>query len=181
MGDYVGVTGLEEFYEKDLRGHKGVKVYIADVHNRIVDSYKNGQLDSTMINGKDLYTSIDADLQQYGEELMQNKRGAIVAINPQTGEILALISSPSYDPNLLTGRERNKNYIMLSNDNKNHTLYNRATMTRYPPGSTFKLVNGLAALQENFIDEHTFWLSWWLSYRLTHYRLSCSSLSSKYY
>jgi len=156
MGDYVGVTGLEEFYEKDLRGHKGVKVYIADVHNRIVDSYKNGQLDSTKVNGKNLYTSIDADLQKYGEELMQNKRGAIVALNPQTGEILSLISSPSYDPNLLTGRERNKNYIMLSNDNKNHTLYNRATMTRYPPGSTFKLVNGLAALQENFIDEHTF-------------------------
>ena len=129
MGDYVGVTGLEEFYEKELRGHKGVKVYVADVHNRIVDSYKNGQLDSTMINGKDLYTSIDADLQQYGEELMQNKRGAIVAINPQTGEILALISAPSYDPNLLTGRERNKNYIMLSNDNKNHTLYNRATLS----------------------------------------------------
>ncbi len=155
MGDYVGVTGLEEFYEKDLRGHKGVKVYIADVHNRIVDSYKNGHLDSTKVNGKDLYTSIDADLQKYGEELMQNKRGAIVAINPQTGEILALISAPSYDPNLLTGRERNKNYIILSNDNKNHTLYNRATMTRYPPGSTFKIVNGLAALQENFIDEHT--------------------------
>ncbi|MDD3756095.1 MAG: penicillin-binding protein 2 [Bacteroidales bacterium] len=172
MGDYIGVTGLEEFYEKELRGRKGVKVYVADVHNRIVGRYQNGLLDSSLVNGKNLYTSIDADLQSYGEDLMNNKRGAIVAINPKTGEIITLVSAPSYDPNLLTGRNRSMNYLMLSNDVKNHPLYNRATMTRYPPGSTFKIVNGLAALQENFINEKTFF-SCYGGYRIASHTIGC--------
>ncbi|MCX7697326.1 MAG: penicillin-binding protein 2 [Bacteroidales bacterium] len=154
-GEYIGISGLEEYYEKELRGVKGLRVMEVDVHNRIKGSYRNGELDKKPIPGKDLYTTIDLDLQMYGEKLMQNKRGAIVAIEPQTGEVLAMVSSPFYDPNLLVGRERSNNYLMLMKDSVNHPLYNRAIMTKYPPGSVFKVVNALAALQMKFIERNT--------------------------
>jgi penicillin-binding protein 2 len=154
-GDYIGISGLEKAYEKELRGVKGLRVMLVDVHNRIKGSYKNGALDKKPIPGKDLYTSIDLELQMYGEKLMQNKRGAIVAIEPKTGEVLALISSPYYDPNLLVGRDRAKNYRNLAQDTINHPLYNRATMTKYPPGSVFKICNALAALKYQLIDRNT--------------------------
>jgi len=153
-GDYIGSSGIEKSYEKELRGEKGLRVMVVDVHNTVQGSYQDGKLDRTPVAGSDLYSTIDADLQAYGEKLMVNKRGSIVAIEPSTGEVLALISAPLYDPNLLVGRTRSKNYKMLQDDSLNHPLYNRATMTRYPPGSTFKVVNGLAGLQEGLIDEN---------------------------
>ncbi|PLW92026.1 MAG: penicillin-binding protein 2 [Marinilabiliales bacterium] len=155
MGDYIGISGLEKSYEEVLRGRKGLKVVLVDVHNRVQGSFKNGALDQMALAGKNLFTTLDAELQIYGESLMVNKRGGIVAIEPATGEILAIVSSPTYDPNLLVGRDRSGNYIDLMNDANNRPLYNRAIMTRYPPGSTFKLVNGLAALQEGIIDHTT--------------------------
>lgn len=154
-GDYMGISGLEKSYEEVLRGRKGLRVVLVDVHNRVQGSYQNGAFDQVALAGKNLFTSLDAELQLYGESLMVNKRGGIVAIEPATGEILAIVSSPTYDPNLLVGRDRSKNYINLLNDVDNNPLYNRAIMTRYPPGSTFKVVNGLAALQEGIIDHNT--------------------------
>lgn len=154
-GEYIGINGLEKSYEEDLRGHKGIKVVLVDVHNRVKGSYQNGALDTAAVAGKNLYCTIDAELQQYAESLMVNKRGGIVAIEPATGEILAIVSAPSYDPNLLVGRERGNNYMTLLNDTKNNPLFNRATMTRYPPGSTFKVVNGLAGLQEGILTDQT--------------------------
>ncbi|MBN2730206.1 MAG: penicillin-binding protein 2 [Bacteroidales bacterium] len=154
-GDYIGISGLEKSYEEVLRGRKGLRVVLVDVHNRVQGSYMNGAHDEIALAGKNLFTSLDAELQIYGESLMVNKRGGIVAIEPATGEILAIVSSPTYDPNLLVGRDRSENYIALLNDAANKPLYNRTIMTRYPPGSTFKLVNGLAALQEGIIDHNT--------------------------
>jgi penicillin-binding protein 2 len=154
-GDYIGINGLEKSYEKELRGQKGLRVVVVDVFNAVQGSYQDGEYDHTSVAGKDLFTTIDAELQMYGESLMMNKRGGIVAIEPSTGEVLAIVSSPSYDPNLLVGRDRSKNYIALQNDVENHPLYNRTIMTRYPPGSTFKVVNGLAGLQEGILDEKT--------------------------
>ena len=154
-GDYMGISGLEKSYEEVLRGRKGLRVVLVDVHNRVQGSYMDGVHDQIALAGQNLFTSIDADLQMYGESLMINKRGGIVAIEPATGEILAIVSSPMYDPNLLVGRERSQNYVNLLNDIENKPLYNRAIMTRYPPGSTFKVVNALAALQEGIIDETT--------------------------
>lgn len=154
-GDYIGINGIEKSYEKELRGEKGLRVKVVDVHNTVQGSYKNGELDKTPISGKDLYLTMDLELQSYAESLMVNKRGGIVAIEPATGEILAIVSAPSYDPNLLVGRTRSQHYIELQNDVENHPLYNRAIMTRYPPGSTFKVVNGLAGLQEGIFDDKT--------------------------
>lgn len=154
-GDYIGKSGIEHFYEKFLRGRSGMTVVEVDVHNRIKGSYQDGKYDTLAISGKDLVLSIDGALQQYGEQLMQNKRGSIVAIDPKTGEILALISSPAYDPNLLVGRERSKNYTILLNDSLK-PLMNRATMGTYPPGSTFKMVNALVALQEGAITQNSY-------------------------
>lgn len=154
-GDYKGISGVEKAYEEELRGRKGLRIIMVDVHNREMGSYENGQHDSIPVPGHDLYLSIDAELQAYGELLMQNKRGGIVAIEPETGEILASISSPCYDPNLLVGSDRGNNYVMLMEDTKNNPLFNRAIMTRYPPGSTFKIVSGMAAMEEGIIDENT--------------------------
>lgn len=150
MGDYVGKSGVERFYEKELRGKKGLKVIMVDVHNREKGSYLDGELDSLPVPGKDIYLGLDAQLQAYGEQLMQGKTGSIVAIEPQTGQILAFVSSPSYDPNLLVGRVRGANYNALLNDPMK-PLINRAISGTYPPGSTFKMVNGLIALQSGSI------------------------------
>jgi penicillin-binding protein 2 len=154
MGDYIGISGLERTYESELRGQKGVNVYLVDVHNRIKGSYADGRYDTLAVIGKDLTSTIDADLQEYGELLMQNKIGGIVAIEPNTGEILALISSPTYNPNLLVGRPRTMNYRALESDTLK-PIFNRALMALYPPGSTFKVVNALIGLQEKIVLPQT--------------------------
>ena len=154
MGDYVGKSGIEKFYEKELRGKKGLKVVLVDVHNREKGSYLDGALDSLPVPGKDLYLGLDAELQAYGERLMNGKIGSIVAIEPKTGQILAFVTSPTYDPNLLVGRVRGANYNALLND-PSKPLINRAISGTYPPGSTFKMVNGLIALQSGSITPAT--------------------------
>jgi len=151
MGDYIGVSGIELSYEEELRGKKGVRVRMVDVHNREIGPFQEGRYDTIAIPGKDLYTTIDAKLQLYGEQLMRNKRGSIVAIEPSSGEILALVSSPGYDPNLLVGRVRGQNYRQLQADELK-PLFNRALMAQYPPGSSFKIVNTLVALQEGVVN-----------------------------
>jgi penicillin-binding protein 2 len=154
-GDYIGVSGLEAYYEKELRGERGVTIYMKDVHNRIKGKYKDGKYDTLAVSGKDLITTIDLKLQAYGEKLMQNKKGSIVAIDPSTGEILAFISSPSYDPNTLVGRDRGKHFKALVQNDSLKPLFNRALMAPYPPGSIFKLVQSLIALQQGVITENT--------------------------
>ena len=146
QGDYIGITGLERYYEKELRGKKGMQIRMVDVLNREVGSYQNGRYDTAAIMGTPLYTSIDIDLQSYGELLMKNKRGSIIALEPATGEILAMISSPTYDPNLLVGRVRAKNFSELYKDPLK-PLLPRAIQGRYAPGSTFKMGIDLIALQ----------------------------------
>lgn len=154
-GDYLGISGIEKTYEKVLRGTKGMRIMMVDVNNREKGSYMNGLYDTLAIPGKPLTTTLDADLQAYAELLMQNKIGSVVAIEPQTGEILALVTSPTYDPNLLVGRERNKNFQMLLADKEGNPLFNRSTMASYPPGSTFKLVMALIGLNEGVLTPHT--------------------------
>ena len=153
-GDYIGKSGIEKYYEHQLRGIKGMKVLEVDVHNRIKGSYQVGKYDTLAIPGNDLILSIDAGIQMYGEQLMKNKKGSIVAIDPKTGEILALVSSPGYDPNILVGRERSKNYQLLLKDTLK-PLLNRAAMGTYPPGSTFKMINALIALQDGAVTPNT--------------------------
>lgn len=153
-GDYIGKLGIEEAYEKELRGTKGVKIFLVDVYSRIKGSYEEGRMDTLAVQGTDIISGVDLDLQEYGEKLMQNKTGSIVAIEPSSGEILALVSSPSYDPGLLVGRVRSENYSKLSADTL-LPLFNRAFMASYPPGSTFKPINGLIALQEKVIIPST--------------------------
>ncbi|MFC2151206.1 penicillin-binding protein 2 [Bacteroidota bacterium] len=149
-GDYVGISGIEQSYEEYLRGNKGVNVYLVDVHNRIKGTYANGRLDRKATVGSNIISTIDNDLQAYGEKLLKNKIGSIVAIEPSTGEVLALVSSPTYNPELLVGRARTKNYVTLMSDTLK-PLFNRALMAQYPPGSTFKIINGLIALQEKVL------------------------------
>ncbi len=153
-GDYIGVSGIEKAYEEELRGIKGLKIKMVDVHNREVGSYNEGKHDTASVAGQDLYLSIDGDLQEYGEKLMAGKMGSVVAIEPSTGEILAFISSPAYDPNLLVGRVRGKNFKLLSDDPVK-PLLNRAMAGTYPPGSTFKMVNDLIGLQEGLLTLDT--------------------------
>ena len=153
-GDYIGKSGIEKFYEKELRGQKGVEYVMVDVFNRPKGKYKDGRFDTLAVNGQNLYTSLDAELQQYGELLMQNKLGSIVAIEPSTGEVLSLVSSPAYDPAILVGRNRGKNFNRLVKDSLK-PLYNRAIMAAYPPGSTFKMLNALIALDEGVVNIHT--------------------------
>lgn len=155
MGDYVGISGIEKAYEEELRGTKGKRVVLVDVHNREKGSYKDGKEDVKAKPGLDLWCTLDMELQRYGEQLMEGKRGSIVAIEPSTGEILCIVSCPGYDPNLLVGKDRSKNYYALMTDNAKKPLFNRALMAAYPPGSTFKLANGLIALQEGIIDNNT--------------------------
>lgn len=146
-GDYIGISGLEKAYERTLRGIKGTHIEVVDVHNRPQGSYMNGMYDTAAVAGKDLVCTIDAQLQSYGEKLMMNKIGSVVAIEPSTGEILAFISSPGYDPNLMVGSTLPKNYKILQQDTLK-PLFNRALMASYPPGSIFKLINSLVGLQE---------------------------------
>lgn len=131
-GDYIGKSGLELAYEELLRGKRGVRKILVDVHNREKGSYNNGLEDTLSVAGQTIYSSLDVDLQAYGELLMQNKTGSVVAIEPQTGEILCLVSSPGYDPNLLVGRAIKTNYPRLTRDSLK-PLFNRATMAQYPP------------------------------------------------
>lgn len=152
-GDYIGKSGIELAYEHLLRGKRGVRKILVDVHNREKGSYNNGLEDTLSVAGKNLTTTIDLDLQTYGELLMQNKTGSIVAIEPQSGEILSLVSSPGYNPNLLVGRSIKTNYPILTKDSLK-PLFNRATMAQYPPGSIFKTVQALIALQEGVITEN---------------------------
>ncbi len=154
MGDNMGLSGVEKSYEVPLRGQRGVKIVMVDVYNREKGSFEDGRYDTASVLGRSLTSSIDAELQKYGEQLMQNKIGAIVAIEPQTGEVLSIISSPTYDPNLLVGRVKSKNYRRMLLDTLK-PLYNRATMAKYPPGSTFKLVNALIGQQEGVINGST--------------------------
>ena len=151
-----GVKGIEGGYEEQLRGKKGMSITLVDVYNRTQGRFQEGKFDTLPISGKDIYSTIDLDLQIYGEQLMQNKKGAIVAIEPKSGEILSLISSPSYNPAELSGRDRSKNFRNLIRDKKK-PLFNRALSGLYPPGSIFKLLNGLIALEENVIDENKFY------------------------
>lgn len=153
-GDYIGISGVEKSYEEVLRGKKGLEIFMVDVHNRIKGKYRKGKYDTAPEHGANITLTIDAELQAYGELLMGNKIGSIVAIEPGTGEILALISAPSYDPELLLGRKRTDNYNLLKNDTLK-PLFNRPLMARYPPGSTFKTVNALIGLQEGIVQPET--------------------------
>lgn len=154
-GDYIGISGIEKSYEEELRGQKGMKLRMVDVHNRDMGSFQKGEYDTIAVPGKDLWSSIDVDLQLLGELLMRNKKGSIVAIEPSSGEILCLVSSPTYNPNLLVGRIRNHNFSLLSADSINIPLFNRALMATYPPGSTFKTANALVGLQEGVLSAGT--------------------------
>lgn len=153
-GDYAGKNGVEKFYEKELRGKKGVEILLRDVHGRLKGSYRNGELDETPVSGKNIRISIDIDLQQYAEGLMVNKIGSIVAIEPSTGEILTLVSSPSFNPSDLVGRQRGKNFHRLMNDPLK-PLLDRPMMARYPPGSTFKPLQALILQKEGVITPST--------------------------
>ncbi|MCQ2230773.1 MAG: penicillin-binding protein 2 [Paludibacteraceae bacterium] len=153
-GDYAGQNGVELTYEKDLRGEKGEEIFLRDAHGRIQGKYEDGKYDKSSKPGRDLQLSIDIDLQAYGEQLMKNKVGSVAAIDPATGEILALVSSPTYDPSLLVGRSRSENYEKLVNDPLK-PLFDRPMMACYPPGSTFKTVNALIFEQENIISPWT--------------------------
>jgi penicillin-binding protein 2 len=154
-GDYIGINGIEKSYEEILRGKKGMKIRVFDVLNRDKGSFRDGKYDTASVAGTDLYSSLDAELQQYGELLMTNKKGSIVAIEPETGEILCMVTSPSYDPNLLAGNIRKKNYLKLQQDTVYVPLFNRALMAMYPPGSTFKLVDALVGQQDGVLTPAT--------------------------
>lgn len=149
-GDYIGMSGIEKYYEDVLRGEKGLRVSVVDVHGMIKGSYMNGEQDLAAVPGLGITTSLDVSLQALGEELMVGKVGSIIAIEPSTGEVLVMVSSPGYDPDELVGRDRGNNYMKLLN-NSRKPLFNRGVMSSYPPGSTFKMVNGLIALQERSV------------------------------
>lgn len=155
QGDYIGKSGLESTYEEVLRGVKGLKVYWVDVYNRIKGSFHDGGLDRNAIEGQNITMTLDINLQEYAEKLMQNKKGGIVAIEPKTGEILVKLSSPGYDPEMFVGRAMSKNYRELANNDSLRPLFDRSMMATYPPGSIFKLVNALVALQEGIITPQT--------------------------
>ncbi len=158
--DYIGKSGLESEYEAELKGERGFRKVLVDAMNREQGSFLNGADDIQAIQGTDLKTTLDIELQNYGEWLMKNKKGAVVAIEPATGEILAMVSSPSFDPNLLSGRDRGNNYAQLKQLETDYgfaPLFNRAINGQYPPGSTFKAVIALVALQEEVITENFYY------------------------
>ncbi len=150
--DRSGRSGVERSYEKILRGEKGVEILLRDVHGRIKGKYEDGKYDVAPVSGKNITLSVDVDLQAYGEKIMQNKSGAIVMIEPSTGEILCLVSSPTYDPSLLIGRQRGENHLMLDRDPLK-PLLDRSIMGSYPPGSTFKPAQALVFLQEDVVTK----------------------------
>ncbi len=150
QGDYAGRAGVERSYENVLRGEKGVEILLRDAHGRIKGRYEEGLYDMAPVSGKNLKLAIDIELQIYAEQLLHNKLGSIVMIEPSTGEVLCLATSPSYDPNLLVGRQRGKNHLLLENDPLK-PLFDRSIMGTYPPGSTFKTTQGLTFLQEGVI------------------------------
>jgi len=154
MGDLVGKQGIELSYEEILRGVKGIKFIQKDRFNKNIGPYKEGVYDTLPQPGKDITITIDAELQKYGELLMTNKRGGIIAIEPSTGEILAMVTAPSYNPNMLVGRERSRNYTKLHYDSISKPLYDRTLLAQYPPGSPFKVMNALIGLQEGVVDTH---------------------------
>ncbi|WP_456437366.1 penicillin-binding protein 2 [Psychroserpens sp.] len=152
MGDLIGKQGVEISYEKILRGIKGIKFIQKDRFNKNIGPYKDGKFDTLPQPGKDITITIDSELQQYGELLMTNKRGGIVALDPSNGEILALVSAPSYNPNILVGRGRSKNFTKLFRDSIAKPLFDRGLQAQYPPGSPFKVINALIALQEGVVE-----------------------------
>lgn len=154
QGDFIGKQGIESFYEKQLRGEKGKEVLLRDAYGRIKGSYMDGAMDVAPIPGKNLTLSIDIELQALAERLLQNKIGSVVAIEPATGEVLCMASSPTFDPQMLVGRKRGENHRLLSQDNQK-PLLNRAIMGTYPPGSTFKTSQALTYLQEGIITPET--------------------------
>ena len=155
QGELIGTAGIEKQYENLLRGTKGVAYKLRNRFNKVTDSYKNGVYDTLPIPGKDLTLTLDLELQKYGEQLMANKRGGIVAIEPKTGEILTLITAPSYDPNLMVGRKRSRNSVIFFNDTINKPMFDRGLQAAYAPGSPFKLIQGLIGLQEEVINPST--------------------------
>lgn len=156
-GDFIGKTGVEKSYEKELRGVKGMKYIQKDIRLRNIGSYKNGTLDKDVITGKDITLTIDYDLQRMAEEMMVNKHGAIVAIDPNNGEVLVAATGPDIDPNLFTGPFKSKNLYALSKDTlyENKPTFDRSLQAGYPPGSTFKLLTALSAMQMGVMDENT--------------------------
>lgn len=153
-GDYMGVSGVERAYEEQLRGKRGLKNLMVDAFNRPKGVFSNGKYDTLAIAGQELTSSLDKNIQKLAEELMKNKIGSVVAIEPGTGEILAFVSSPSYNPNLMTGRERGNNYMKLLN-NQHNPLFIRPSQAQYPPGSVFKVVSALVAQQAGLINGQT--------------------------
>ena len=154
LGDYIGVSGIEKAYEPYLRGQKGKNVFLKDVHNQTIESYQEGRLDVQVVVGTNLTTTLDMELQEYGEKLMSPYVGSIVALEPATGEVLAMVSAPSYTPDLLVGRSLSRAFGDLAADTLN-PLFNRALMAQYPPGSTFKTIMALIGLQEKVISINT--------------------------
>lgn len=154
QGDYIGKSGLEAFYEPYLSGQRGVRVFMRNVHGMDKGAFGEGKFDTLAVPGKNLVTGLDIELQRYGEKLLAGKAGSIVAIEPSTGEILALVSGPSYDPALLTGKHYSKNYQLVSADT-NKPLFNRPLMAQYRPGSIFKIAQAMTALQEGVITPET--------------------------
>ena len=153
-GDYIGKLGVERSYEKDLRGEKGIEILLRDARGRIKGHYQNGKFDLAPVPGRNLKLSIDIKLQALGERLMKGKLGSIVAIEPSTGEVLCMVSSPTFDPKMMVGRQRGKSHKLLSQD-PHKPLLNRAIMGQYPPGSTFKTSQALTFLQEGVITPGT--------------------------
>ena len=153
-GDYIGKLGIERSYEEQLRGEKGVQILLRDAHGRVQGNYQDGKFDRRPVAGKNLTLGIDIKLQELGERLLEGKIGSIVAIEPSTGEVLCMVSSTTYDPRIMVGRQRGKNHLALSR-NVWKPLLNRAIMGQYPPGSTFKTTQGLTYMTEGIIDEHT--------------------------
>ncbi|MFY0642855.1 MAG: penicillin-binding protein 2 [Bacteroidia bacterium] len=179
QGDFLGKKGVEKFYEKYLRGIKGEKYYYVDIHGVNKGTYKEGEFDVDPIDGQDLTLSIDINLQEYGEYLLQNKMGSMVAIEPKTGEILALISSPFYNPKDFNIQNRGEHYADAAQD-KTKPLFNRAVSAPYPPGSTFKPLMALVGLQDGAINKHTHFNcngGYRLGSRLIHCHAHASSTS----
>lgn len=178
QGELIGFQGVEKTYENTLRGIKGVKRIQKDRFNKEIGSYKNGIYDTLATPGNDITLTLDAILQRYGDSLMMNKRGGIVALEPSSGEILALVTAPTYDPNNLVGRIRSKNSVLLFGDTINRPMYDRGLQAQYPPGSPFKIITSLIGLQEGVIDESTIFTCQH-GYRYGNRKMGCHPHASK--